>query len=236
MAGPESLFEFYNKIFIPVYSEVVARRQEKPRQVAIEIENAFSHLATYFSTDSPEEKESNVLKAIGHIQRATLDCQKILWITLLQHATYLEKQDGLIEHASNVSLADAYKQFEIVKGLAVSSRLTESQNTGIDIYKRIEFYQNAIDEFKKFEGMIDLVKARLYATRNKRWNIKHFIANNFVGFLLGIGASVSASYIYAYMAPPSTANATPPVAANVMPPDVPIEKAEKPPQAKSAKP
>jgi hypothetical protein len=196
---PEDLFEFYNEVFIPVYAEVVSRRREKPRQVAIEIENAFSHLSTYFSVSSLDEKTSNIKKAIGHIQRATLDCQKILWITLFNDAVYLEKQDGVIEHASNVPLNVIYEQLEIVKKVAIESRLIESQNTGIEILKRIETYQNAIDEFKKFDQMIDIVKARLYKEKQKKSTIKHFFLNQSVGFLLGVMASISASYIYAGM-------------------------------------
>lgn len=199
MSRVEDLFEFYNKIFVPIYSEVVARRQEKPRQVAVEIENSFSHLATYFSSQDEKEKSSNIAKAIGHIQRATLDCQKILWITLLQHATYLEKEEGLLEHASNVSLDIVYGQFKKIKDLAIKSRLTESQSTGIDIDKRIEFYQEAIDEFRKFEGMIDLVKARLYSSMKKKGTLRGFLVNQFSGFLLGIVAGVIASYVFLYI-------------------------------------
>lgn len=130
-----------------MYAEVVARRQEKPRQVATEIENAFSHLATYFLSLDEDKKQTNLGQALGHIHRATLDCQKILWITLLKRAVFLEKTD-IINHASNVSLEIIYAQWNKVEKIASESRIIESQNTGNDFEKELFFIKMLLKNSK----------------------------------------------------------------------------------------
>ncbi len=195
--GVADLFQYYNEVFIPVYAEVVARRQAKPRQVANEIENAFSHLATYHFTSHDSEKESNLNKAIGHIQRATLDCQKILWLTLMGDAVYISKGDGLLEHATNVPLDKAISQFKLVQEIGIQARLIESQNTGISISKRLEFFQNAIEEHKKFDDMIDMTKARMFISRQRKSKVKEFAINNIAGVVFGVVAGVAGNYAYA---------------------------------------
>lgn len=195
--GIVNLFKYYNEIFIPIYAEVVARRQAKPRQVANEIENAFSHLATYHSTTNDSEKSSNLSKAVGHIQRATLDCQKILWMTLMKDAVYLSKGDGLLEHATNVPLDKAIAQFKLIQEMGIQARLIESQNTGISIEKRIEFFQKTIEEHKKFDDMVDIAKVRMFASRQKKSKTKEFVINNAAGFFIGIVAGILGNYAYA---------------------------------------
>jgi len=200
------LFRYYNDIFIPIYAEVVARRQAKPRQIANEIENAFSHLTSYHLSDCDLDKKSNLNKAIGHIQRATLDCQKILWLTLITDAAYLEKGDGLLEHASNVSLDTAVAQYKLIQKLGIEARFIESQNTGISLAVRLEFYQNAIEQHKKFDDMIDIVKARMFANRQKKFSLKQFAINNAVGFMIGVVAGIIGNYFYAKLFSPDRAS------------------------------
>lgn len=198
----KEIFEFYDEVFIPVYAEVVARRRTKPRQIAVEIENSFSHLATYFLSSSDEDKESNIRKSLGHLQRATLDCQKILWITLLNDSVYIQ-DNNLMIHGSNVPIEDFYKQLKVVQDNAPKARISESQSTGVNFKKRIEEYQKSIDEFKKLDEMIDFIKVRLYLNNissekkiDRKNNNKTFFNTQMMGFIVGIFASIVASYIY----------------------------------------
>ena len=81
------VFNYYSNEFLPVYARAVAELQDKPVQITVEIENAFSHLsvASIHERDGNIQKQiEHLKKSLGHIERATLDAYKFIWISLLK--------------------------------------------------------------------------------------------------------------------------------------------------------
>jgi len=80
VAGLCNLAKYYREEFIPAYADVVVYLSAKPDETLLEIENIFSHV---FQILNPElidtKKMENIEKAKGHLERATLDCLKIIW-------------------------------------------------------------------------------------------------------------------------------------------------------------
>jgi hypothetical protein len=73
--------DFYHNFFKPAYADLVAIIADKPQQIIFEIENSFSHIMVYHSTDSDvaqNVKDENLVKAHNHLVRATMDCYKLL--------------------------------------------------------------------------------------------------------------------------------------------------------------
>lgn len=75
------VFNFYRETFLPAYSDVVGTIVKKPKQIQTELENTLAHIAQYFNPNlNADTRENNAKKAYDHLQRATLDCYKILWV------------------------------------------------------------------------------------------------------------------------------------------------------------
>jgi hypothetical protein len=72
---------FFNNEFIPAYSDLTGFIVNKPQEILIGIEYAFSHLMQHFNEElGTESQDKNLEKAYHHLQRATLDCYKLLWV------------------------------------------------------------------------------------------------------------------------------------------------------------
>ncbi len=83
----DEVFEFYRTEFVPAYSDLVGYIGDKPQQIVIELENTFAHLSQYFNPSLDiHGKDKNLEKAHDHLVRVTLDCYKLLWVTI--HLTF----------------------------------------------------------------------------------------------------------------------------------------------------
>lgn len=186
--------DFYHNFFKPAYADLVAIIADKPQQIIFEIENSFSHLMVYNSTDeeiSEEVKNHNLIKAHNHLVRATMDCYKILWTEL---SDFLDK---IIEDESSRAFSFNDSEFEIMKiwrnfkEKATIARREEMKSVGVDYIKTINFYKEAVDEGRILLDKFDFDKSK----RVKKFNFFNLLKNQGVGFILGIISGIIATWI-----------------------------------------
>ncbi len=81
---------FYFSSFLPAYADLTGYTLKKHDTVLFSIDSAHSHLMQYLSPDLDlDVREQNLRKAQGHIERATLDCYKLLWLFVEEDLTSL---------------------------------------------------------------------------------------------------------------------------------------------------
>jgi hypothetical protein len=148
---------YYRDDFVPAYADVVALLGDKPTQLLVEIENFNSHLvaALYPSATKPVI-EGNLRKACGHLERATLDCYKLILINLYsklnEFSRLLQRSDKTKEVLSCLAGIQGYLS------KIMEARKKESLNTGkVELKEAVEIYKLAAQEgfqlYRKLAGI-----------------------------------------------------------------------------------
>ncbi len=120
----------YNQIFKPAYADLVAYIGDKPVEIIVEIENAFSHLMIYLDVSEPDNvREENLKKAYNHLVRASLDCRKLLWKQVIEDVEEIAKNKD-----KRLTLALSEKEFILLKQRlrekSIQARREEIGNVG----------------------------------------------------------------------------------------------------------
>lgn len=190
---PEEVFDFYSRIFLPAYARAIAELQDKPTQITVEIENAFSHMAVYFSclkNGNIRKQNEHLKKAKGHLERATLDAYKFTWIALCKKSRIFDGK-GVLEHATKISLEKAVELQEDFKKAAKAARIQELSSLEEAPEKRNEFYKNAIDIADQLYDSLDMHKLRKF----KSFSVAYHVKINFVTYLLGVLTGVAGNFV-----------------------------------------
>jgi hypothetical protein len=127
----ESFLNAYNDYFIKAYADLVAIKREKPIQILIEIENAFSHLLNALSYDKNSNRyRENLIKGKNHLLRASLDAYKLLWVECANELEKIEKNKYLRKFGLSINEIDFFnlknKCFDKIK----EARRIETENIG----------------------------------------------------------------------------------------------------------
>ncbi|MCE5339413.1 MAG: hypothetical protein LLF90_12125 [Methanomicrobiaceae archaeon] len=186
---------FFNNEFIPAYSDLTGFIVNKPQEILIGIEYAFSHLMQHFNEElGTESQDKNLEKAYHHLQRATLDCYKLLWVYMNTNIVQLIDNQNKRKFCVNMVEGDLLLAYQRFRTKAQEARTIEGRNVGLDIMPSIAAYKGACIEGRKILVNIDEIKVNdleKLETRAYRFiTAKEFI----VGLLTGL---VSSLIIYA---------------------------------------
>ena len=77
----DEVFSKYRNVLKPLLAEIEAEDLQFPTAILNEIRSAFDHLARHHADNSG--KSENLVKAVGHIDRAIFDCYK--WLIVSHH-------------------------------------------------------------------------------------------------------------------------------------------------------
>lgn len=187
-----AVFNFYRSEFLSAYSDVVGTVVKKPKQVQIELENTLAHIAQYFNPKlEANEREDNAKKAHSHLQRATLDCYKILWVYI--NGKLDEIYDDRLKRASlNTSEEDFLSEYNLFKNKAREARKIELENIGIDPLAALESYKEAMNIGKKIIKNFDQNKYH----KLKKLKTTAKIKDIFIALVIGFVAGLVANYIF----------------------------------------
>lgn len=189
----QSIFDFYSAVFLPAYARAVAELQDKPIQITVEIENAFSHMAvssSYSKVRNIIKQNEHLKKAKGHLERATLDAYKFTWIALCKKSRIFDEK-GVLEHATKISLEDAVKLHEEFKRSAKEARIKELANLEEEPEIRNQFYKKAIDIADQLYDSLDMHKLR----RFKNFSLLYYIKTNSISYMLGVLTGVTGNFV-----------------------------------------
>jgi hypothetical protein len=191
-----ALFAFYRKEFLPSYSDLVGYIADKPQQILYELEHVFSHISQTYNPDvSPDMKDDNIEKAYGHLQRATLDGYKLLWVKIYGELRDIEEDEALRKLGLKISGSVFLIRVQELKKLAQEARKTEMMSMGIDPIASINLYKSVVTGGYELLGIIDGTKAKEVEEYVK--SLKRSISTR--EFIIGIVISLSTGLISGYL-------------------------------------
>jgi hypothetical protein len=192
----EQLFEFYKKEFIPAYSDLVGYIGDKPQQVLIELENVLSHLSQLFNLEvSPKEKSVNLQKANDHLFRVTLDCYKLLWISLLDQLKMIEGDDSVRKFGLNISEAEFTMKLQKIKKLAQEARNIEMKAVGISPMSSIDKYKEVVKNSYELIDKRDDIKISEIKSLKRFISTKEFL----IGIVIGVFGGLISGYLLLFI-------------------------------------
>lgn len=184
------IYNYHQDAFKGIYADLVAVLGNKPSQIAFELEAVLSHLAV--AKTDPDHEEENLKKSLHHLQRASLDASKMLWLEFRNRLDVYMKDSDIRKFCINSPEAEFVKLYENAEKLALEARRTEIKNVGKNPEASVAQYYAAALEFKKALGLVDTDKIREF----KKFCIFRFIKQQWVGFAFGVLASLVASYVW----------------------------------------
>jgi hypothetical protein len=187
------LSKFYRDNFIPAYADVIVITNYKPEEILLEIENILSHFIQILNPgiDSVQKSE-NINRARGHIERATLDCLKIVWTEQSMNLSKINSDDLARRYCINMPEHEFVRTYEEYNGLLAKARLLEMNSIGTSHTETIVAYRRAIELAKIISEHIDYNKLNSFNAFRKILSAK----TNLVSFLLGVVASLVATYLW----------------------------------------
>jgi hypothetical protein len=187
----EDLQRYYYEKFIPAYADAVASLGDKPVQLLIEQENTLAHIFAHLEGESDG---SNLKKAIAHLERATLDCYKIIWIEYKERLkSYISLDNSNLALAFNKEESELLAKIKKIDTLAREARELESLNVGKNTTKALEKYMEVVALEKELLDSVDIKKVSSY----NQFQLKNFLQDQYLGLILGILGGLVSSYIYA---------------------------------------
>lgn len=188
-----NLAKYYRDEFVPAYADVVVFETAKPDETLLELENILSHV---FQVLNPElndtKKTENIEKAKGHLERATLDCLKIIWGDVGELIQDINEDEDERRYCVNLSEADFKRKVAEYYELLAEARLIEMQSIGKTHDDTIKAYKRAIQLAKELLLSIDDAKIDNFASFRRIIKMK----SNALSFVLGVLASLVASYLW----------------------------------------
>lgn len=191
----EDLFHFYRDDFLRAYADVVAYLADKPKQVLLEIENAFSHTTQAFNPKLyGDQKLENIRKAKNHLARATLDSYKLTWVEMDSRIKKLNNNENMRRYCVNMPEHEFLKKYSEFKDALRAARLEELKQVGVDPLASLEKYEKALQLGKEVEMYIDDSKIYQFNHFKNILNAKVHV----ISFLLGVIASIVGGYMYVH--------------------------------------
>ena len=173
------VYRLFDGLFKKIYGDLVAVTATKPTQVIFEIEAAFSHIVV--ANLYPDQRDQNIGKAIGHIQRATFDSAKILWLEYKQRLDNVASDSDIRKFCVNCPESDFVKKYYEAEELAREARRMELDGVGRDPSRALEKYFDAAQAFKEAHALIDRDKLNSF----RRFSLHYNFRKHIVGFASG---------------------------------------------------
>ncbi len=186
----QELYEYHEETFKPIYADLVAVIGTKPEQIVFELEAALSHIAV--AKTNTDLYEENIQKAYGHLQRASLDAAKIMWLEYMQKAEKITLDPDLRKFATNASEKELLTKYQNAEELARRARKKEVQNTGKSPSEAIELYYEAALSFSEIIKLIDPEKLASLTVLKSKILKKEVL----LSFIIGIISSAIVAYIF----------------------------------------
>ena len=182
----EEVFKFYRTEFVPAYSDLVGYLGDKPRQMVIELENTFAHISQYFNPELDiQDKDENLVKAYDHLVRVTLDCYKLLWVTIYEDLRVIEKDESIRKLGLNISEAEFLTKFQKLRKLAQKARGIEMTSVGLSPIKSLDKYKEVVKDGYELIDTMDKNKIQEIKSLKRFVSTKEFIVGILAGLISG---------------------------------------------------
>jgi hypothetical protein len=183
----DSVFEFYRAEFVPAYSDLVGYIGDKPQQTLIELENTLAHIAQHFNPRlDTKDRDKNLEKAYKHLVRVTLDCYKLLWVTIYERLEAIDKNKFNRKLGLNISEEDFRTKFQKLRKLAQEARRIEMTSLGLAPIAALNKYKEVVKDGYELIDTIDENKMQEIKSQKRFISTKEFMVGTAVGILAGL--------------------------------------------------
>ncbi|HQB99240.1 MAG TPA: hypothetical protein PKX11_01645 [Methanospirillum sp.] len=194
----DSYRDFYFSIFLPAYADLTGYTLEKHKAVLYSIDSANSHLMQYLSPTLEQKiREENIRKAFTHLERATLDCYKLMWLHVESDLKSLISDKEKRVLCVNMGESDLLYKYHKATNAILESRKHELQNIGINLQTTIEKYRDAIEITKKIIENIDPIALDMVDIKRRRSRWIEII----FAFIIGILSTIASQPILKFLFP-----------------------------------
>jgi len=164
--------------------------------VLIELENVLSHLSQLFNLEAtPKEKSVNLQKANDHLFRVTLDCYKLLWISLLDQLKMIEGDDSVRKLGLNISEAEFTMKLQKIKKLAQEARNIEMKAVGISPMSSLDKYKEVVKNSYELIDKRDNIKISEIKSLKRFISTKEFL----IGIVIGVFGGLISGYLLLFI-------------------------------------
>jgi len=185
-----SIKDYYYDTFVPAYADAVASLGDKPIQLLIEQENTLAHLMASLDEDMSGE---NLKKAVAHLERATLDCYKIIWVVYKEKIEYFIRVDRTnFALAFNKEESEVLEKIQKIDSLAKEARRLESINIGKNNSLALKKYMEVVELEKSLLDSADIKKFSSY----NRFKLSYILKDQVIGIIVGILTGLLTSYLW----------------------------------------
>lgn len=189
----QELSRYYYEKFIPAYADAVASLGDKPVQLLVEQENALAHIFAHLDDSSDI---GNLHKACAHLERATLDCYKIVWVEYKEKLKfYISLDNSNLALAFNTHEGDVLEKIKKIDSLAKEARELESLNIGKNTTKALEKYMEVVAIEKELLESVDIKKASTY----NQFKLAYLLKDHSLAIMIGIVTGIISTYLYGKM-------------------------------------
>jgi len=198
----DSYREYYFSTFLPAYADLTGYTLMKHKEILYSIDSANSHLMKYLSPElEPNIQDENIKKAMTHLERATLDCYKLLWMHFEKDLKSLISDSEKRVLCVNMSESDLLDRYHKAEFAIVDSRRFELQNVGLDLKDTIEKYKNAFQLVKTILENVDPKALEMFDKKRKHNKWRDIGIAFIIGLIAGIIASIIAVPIIRFLFP-----------------------------------
>jgi len=189
-------FKVYRNKFTPIYAEVIVLLGYKPQQVLNEQANILSHFAQYQNPAlSPSIRDENLNKAFNHLLRVTLDLHKMAVLEVDHRLARIFAGNPDAKYSFKLKRSEVMKEYKNFLDHCTEARYKEESLVGVSPLRTMICYNRAynvgMDLYESFDEEIFNKINRLKQNQRAR--------DIFLGFILGVIASVLGSYIFKWI-------------------------------------
>jgi hypothetical protein len=186
----DDVFEFFHDVFTPAYVDLVTYIVKRPEQISFELEAVLSHLVqSYNKNINDTKKNENIVKAMGHLERATLDSYKLLWVESFKSIKTIENLGFFRKFFLNTPEYDFLVGVQKVRELARAARTKEMASMGIEPHASIDLYKELAKRSLQVAGSLDKHKTGAFKKITRPTLIKTFFLQNIIGLITGFLSS-----------------------------------------------
>jgi len=186
----DAVFKFYREEFGPAYVDLISYIVDKPQQISFELDAVLSHITQSYNLDiNDTKKKENIEKAMGHLERAALDCYKLLWAETYRTIKRIENLGFYRKFCLNTPEHDFVAGVQKVRELARTARTKEIASMGIEPNASLDLYKEVVKESLKLAGSLDKHKIGEIQKLKGLTHLKIIILQNFIGFITGFASA-----------------------------------------------
>jgi DNA-directed RNA polymerase subunit H (RpoH/RPB5) len=183
--------QYYRETFVPAYSDVTSYLLNKPEEVLQGMENISSHMIQYLDeTKDTAVRQENLKKAFHHLERATLDCYKILWVRMETDLIEIIKDSELRKFCVNTTEGTFLENYNEFLNRVRAARAYELNNVGDEISVTVEYYKKVVESGNLLCSFIDKIKIQDYKETRKKWLKRITIKDILVGIIGAIAGAI----------------------------------------------